>query len=159
MEYFFSNGVESNIDVSTLDVETQFHASPDALPIAFWTAPPAWGNRHVTATLDFVSPTVVELAFMGNIYPLRRRFDDAGVPGSYGEEIDGHRPYFRVVQGKDVTKQADRDFLIASLTETIARTMVRFNLRTPPAEGDEEGKLFITNLKQIPSLQFMTGAA
>ena len=70
-----------------MTIQTNFATPERELSVSFCATGHHWGDRHITATLDFAESTL-HVIFSGNVYPLRSSFDAAQVGGNYGQADD-----------------------------------------------------------------------
>ena len=107
---------------------------------------------HVPAELRRAQSTL-SILFHGNTYPLRQKFDSAGLGGSYDEpDEEGRQDYYRIPDNIDLTIPEEMNNCQDLLTTTIEHTLIRCNVRSGPADG--AGAAFLNRLRQLPQLRF-----
>ena len=153
VQYSFNQNVRVTFPASEMTVATVFTDPTHHISVAFHAAGPPWGDRHITATLDFLEQEL-HVTFSGNLYPLRRSFDQAHIGGNYGETDDsGRREYFRLPEPALLDDEAALARIEEAMTSVVKHTLVRCIVRTAPnAEG--AGKELLLRLLGLPQLRF-----
>ena len=154
VEYSLNQNVRVTLPESEMTVETVFAPPTYQVSVAFDAAGPPWGDRHITATLDF-QDQALRVTFSGNLYPLRRSFDNAHIGGNYGEaDGAGRREYFRLPEPAELENDAELDRIVEAMTSVVHHTLVRCMVRTPPEE-EGRGQDMLERLRLLPQLRFL----
>ena len=83
--YSFNRNVMTTLKAADMDVSAVFNSHEVQPSVSFCAAAHPWGDRHITATLDFVENDL-HVIYSGSLYPLQRSFDIAQLGGNYGKE-------------------------------------------------------------------------
>ena len=155
VDYFQNANVAIGLANDAFDTPSTVHNPQETLPIAFTSAGPPWGNRHVLASFEAENENDVAILVHGNIFSFRNSFAAAGIPGQYNDENPdtANRDYFRMLPTVDArTPQAPtetRDMLATLLNDTL----VSFSILGAPA-ADTPGHAFLALLRAAPQFFF-----